>query len=184
MDRGIYKLEKMKDPRRQYQGFVNKARGKHFEEQIGIACEYYKHKEIAVIEKTPEPMRPLKPMGKGMFLAFFEKKAQPDYKGTINGGKAIVFEVKFTSSEKMLQSRVTEEQANNLALHHKLGALSYVVIGYGTGGIYRIPWAVWQNMKEEFGRKYITEKDVKDFQVRVKPNGLIPILQDIGGCEK
>lgn len=174
-------MEKMKDPRRQYQGLVNKARGKHFEEQIDIACEYYKRKGLAVIEKTPEPMRPLKPMGKGKFLAFFEKKAQPDYKGTIKGGKAIVFEAKFTSSEKMQQSRVTEEQANILELHQKLGALSYVVIGYGTGGIYRIPWTVWQNMKGEFGRKYITENDVKDFQVGVKPNGLISILQDIGG---
>lgn len=89
-----------KDPKRQWQGAVSKARGRQFEEQIDAAFEYYRNQGSAIIEKTPEPMRPIKNLGAGKFIAFFERKAQPDYKGVIKGGQAVIFEAKFTSADR------------------------------------------------------------------------------------
>ena len=60
--------------------------GAAFEQLINAGCRYYIKKGIAVIHKTPEPMHPIQPMGNGRFLAAYDKKAQPDYQGTLRGG--------------------------------------------------------------------------------------------------
>ena len=51
--------------RRQHQGSISRANGLHFEEIIDAGCNYYRVKGAADIEKTPEPMRPIKEMGGG-----------------------------------------------------------------------------------------------------------------------
>lgn len=168
---------KEKDPLRQWQGKVSKAKGKHFESLLDSAFAYYDDKGFASIEKTPEPMKPAKNIGGGKFVAFFEKKAQPDYKGTLKGGRAIMFEAKYTDAEKMEQSRVSKEQAEYLDKHQALGARCYVLAGFGTGGVYRIPWAVWQDMKATFGRKYVKEIDIQKYKVQSAWNGVLMVLE-------
>lgn len=107
-------MTSIKDPRRQRLGAIAKAKGKHFEERLDQAFTYYRDRGYAIIEKTPEPMRPTKNLGNGKFIAFFEKKAQPDYKGVIKGGRAVMFEAKFTSKERMEQDRVERGQGEYL----------------------------------------------------------------------
>ena len=58
-----------KDPMKQYQGAVSRAQGKHFEEYIDLSLRYYEQRGEAVVEKTPEPMRPTKDLGNGKFIA-------------------------------------------------------------------------------------------------------------------
>jgi len=166
---------------RQYQGTINKAKGKHFEEYIDKSFAFYEYKGIAVIEKTPEPLRPSKSLGNGKFIAFFEKKAQPDYKGTIRGGKTVLFEAKFTSTDRMEQSRVSYDQAEQMTKYQRLGALCFVIVGFDSGEVYRIPWSVWQNMKEIYGRKYVTEEELKKYQVAIAQNGVLLLLENLKG---
>lgn len=172
-----------KDPRRQYQGAVSKAKGKFFEDLIDKAFDYYRYKGLAVIEKTPEPMRATKPLGNGQFVAFFEKKAQPDYKGTLKGGRSVLMEAKFTSAEKMEQSRVRCDQADNLTTHQRLGAMCFVLVGFDSGATYRIPWEIWQNMKEHYGRKYVKEADIQKYKVVAAHNGIPLVLENLDGKE-
>lgn len=44
------------------------------------------------------------------------------------------------------------------------------------GGLHGIPWDVWKNMKELFGRKYVREEDLKEYQVTAGSNGLLRLL--------
>ena len=86
--------EKAKDPRRQLQGYINRAVGNSFEKYLIDACEVYAEAGIAFVEKTPEPFKVTgkKRIGKRLvFEGHFEKKAQPDFKGTLKGGRSIVF---------------------------------------------------------------------------------------------
>ena len=53
-------MTEQKDPKRQLLGKIAKARGKQFEERLDQSFAYYAQKGFAVIEKTPEPMRPTK----------------------------------------------------------------------------------------------------------------------------
>ena len=99
-----------KDPMKQYQGAVSRAQGKHFEEYIDLSLRYYEQRGEAVVEKTPEPMRPTKDLGNGKFIAYYEKAAQPDYKGTLKGGRAVVFEAKHTDDDRIEYNRLTKER--------------------------------------------------------------------------
>lgn len=165
-----------KDPERQLMGAISKAKGKNFETRLDASFTYYKERGSAIVEKTPEPMRPVKPMGNGKFIAYFEKKAQPDYKGTLNGGRTVMFEAKFTSTDRLEQSRVLPGQADYLDRHQALGARCFILAGFDSGEVYNVPWDVWKNMKEQFGRKYVTETDLEPYRVYVAGNGTLLIL--------
>lgn len=146
--------------RNQRQGAVSHAQGRQFEELINAACEFYRHSGQADIEKTPEPMRPVQNLGGGRFVAYYERSAQPDYKGTLRGGRAVAFEAKSTSTDRITQDRVTAAQAERLARMEELGGVSFVLCQFSSGQIYRVSWRDWVNMAEVFGRKYITEADL------------------------
>lgn len=167
---------RQKDPKRQLIGAISKAKGKHFEERLDASFAHYRERGWAIVEKTPEPMRPTKSLGNGKFIAYFEKKAQPDYKGTLKGGRTVMFEAKFTATDRMEQSRVLQSQADYMERHTALGARCFVLAGFGSGEVYNIPWDVWSHMKEHFGRKYVTEADLEPYRVYIARNGTLLIL--------
>ncbi len=104
-----------------------------------------------------------------------EKKAQPDYKGTLRGGASVVFEAKHTDSDRIEQSRVTPEQAKRLDAHYAMGAHCWVVVSYGFRTYARIPWEVWRDMMGLYGRKYITEREAGEYRIAL-PNGIVAFL--------
>lgn len=170
-------MSKKPTPAQRYQGMVNRAQGKLFEDRINIALAHYDRLGLASVEKTPEPMRPIKRLSEGRFVAVFEKPAQPDYKGTLKGGRAVVFEAKHTSTGQMEQNRVTDAQAQRLDHHQDLGALCFVVAGFGQEDVFRIPWKVWREMKAAFGRKYVTPKDLEEYRVQLSRAGVLLLLE-------
>lgn len=172
-----------KDPRRQMIGAASKAQGKQFEDRLDRSFAYYRSCGIAIIEKTPEPMRPTQNLGNGRFIAFFEKKAQPDYKGIVKGGYTVILEAKFTSTDRIEQSRVFQKQADYLDRYLELGAHCCIIAGFSTGAVYRFPWNIWRNMKQYFGRKYVTEADagIADYRVPVARNGILLLLDKTEG---
>jgi|GEM_PF-274230 len=161
------------------QGKINKAKGEQFENLIIASCYYYEAHNKAYIEKTPEPFRIIGKekdrTGKLIFKGVFKKKGQPDFKGTLNGGTAICFEAKHTDADKIEQSRVTEEQSRALSIHSKLGAETFVVISLKMQNFYCVPWKVWDNMKEIYGRKYMNEKDLEQYRIPYQ-NSIIKFL--------
>ena len=165
-----------KDPKRQLLGKIAKARGAQFEQRLDDSFAYYAQKGFAIVEKTPEPMHPTKSLGNGKFIAFYAKQAQPDYKGTIKGGRTVMFEAKFTADDRMEQSRVLQTQQDYMERHQALGARCFVVAGFSSGEVYRVPWDVWARMKEHFGRKYVTEADLEKYRVQTARNGTLLLL--------
>lgn len=148
-------------------GKRNRVAGEHWEAMIEATCRHYQLKGVAEITKTPEPMKPLgRPNSKGQFLACYTKSAQPDYKGTLAGGRAIVFEAKHTDTDRMSRSVISEEQEKQLDRHMALGAECFVMVSFGFQEYFRIPWPVFRDMKEHYGRKYITPEDVQEYKVR------------------
>ena len=170
------KIPEMKNPLRQYQGAVNKAAGRQFENIIDAALVYYARRGDAIIENTPEPMRPTKDLGGGKFIAFYEKQAQPDYKGALRDGRAIVFEAKHTMSDRLEQSRVTPTQAAALDKYAEMGAECFVVVGFDMQAFFRIPWETFRDMKARWGRKYITPNDLGEYVLSFGRLGQLLIL--------
>ena len=157
-------------------GRRNRAAGEMFEKIIENACRAYSRAGIAEIEKTPEPMKPLgRHNDRGQFIACFVKRAQPDYKGTLKGGRAVVFEAKHTDTGKMQRGAITSEQEKRLNLHETLGAECFVLVSFGMMEYFRIPWAEFRDMKEKYGRKYIEPGDVREYQIR-QAEGVLQFL--------
>lgn len=146
-------------------GHQSKANGERFEKLIEAACLYYSQTGEAEIEKTPEPMRPIRRLKNGQFVAVFTKKAQPDYKGTLKTGLSIVFEAKHTETDRIKRAVITDEQEKRLNRHEALGAECYVLVSFGFQHFYKIPWNVFRDMGKRLCRKYMVQKDVKQYEV-------------------
>ena len=155
------------------QGKRNRAQGLNFEATIDEACEYYKSAGTAYIEKTPEPMKPIGVLNRNMghFKAVFTKAAQPDYKGTMAGGRAIVFEAKHTESDRIKQDAVTEDQWKALDLHEAMGAITFVLVALDLS-YYRVPWERWKTMKQDLGHKYMNAEDLEPYKLGDWPSPL------------
>lgn len=147
-------------------GKRSKVAGEFWENMIEAACQYYRLAGQAEITKTPEPMRPIKSLGQGKFVAHYVKMAQPDYKGTLAGGRAVVFEAKHTDGDRLQQSVISSEQEKQLDRHAKLGAECFVMVSFGFEQYFKIPWEVFRDMKANFGRKYIKPEDVQQYKVK------------------
>lgn len=156
----------MADPRRQIIGRRNKAAGEAFERWISRACEFYLEKNMAHIEKTPEPFHITGKDASGTVKGYYEKKGQPDYKGLLCDGTGIMFEAKHTDMEHINQAVVTDTQWESLDTYEKFGAHCYVMVSLGLTNFYRVPWEVWKKMKELFGHKYMNELELEPYKLR------------------
>ena len=148
-----------------WKGKRNNAQGHFFEGFIKTACAVYKQKGIACVEKMPEPFMVLEKRDKGIFKGRFIAHAQPDFMGTLSGGRSICFEAKYTSTDKLGQNILTGEQWDSLEQHWKAGAKAGVCAGIGNVYAF-IPWPVWRSMQDIYGRKYMTAEDLEPYRVR------------------
>lgn len=170
---------KTKSPNRQIQGRINRFLGENFENRVTDICSYYERKNLAKIEKTPEPMKIIQHIENGHFESIFTKAAQPDFKGCIKGGRTVVFDAKFTESDRITYQVLSDHQRETLLYYFKLGAMSFVLVGFSNGDIYKIDINIWDEMKERFGRKYILQTELDEMLLNVKKmkNGMADILE-------
>jgi recombination protein U len=169
----------IKNAERALRGAQNRRAGGQFEALIEASLSWYEERELACIEKTPEAMKPLaRPNRLGQFLACYTKKCQPDFKGTLKGGRSFVGEAKTTDADKIDQKVVTDAQTKRLKKHHALGAACFVLVSFGFQDFYRIPWEVWRDMTEIYGRKHLKKPELEQYRV-VYINGVLKLLEGI-----
>lgn len=159
--------------RRRWNSTVNNAQGHIFESNIEAACNFYKIHGRAKIEKIPEPFRVTRTGRDGTFSGRFIASAEPDFQGTLKNGRSIVFEAKYTRTEKMQRNVLTQDQMEALEAHYILQAVAAVCIGI-QDNFYFIPWETWRDMKTIYGRQYVTPKDIEEY--RVKFTGAVMFL--------
>ncbi len=171
--------EAIRQAQRSTTGRQNRAAGGHFERMIEASLRWYEERGYAVVEKTPEPMKPLRPPNnRGQFVACFTKSAQPDFQGTLRGGRSVVFEAKHTDGDRIDYNRLTDEQLDRLDKHSRLGAAAFVVVSLGLQDFYRVPWGVWRDMKEQYGRKHMKKADLEPFRVQYIA-GVLKLLEGV-----
>ena len=159
-----------------YRGLKAKRNGSGFERLIEVTCAVYKNIGKAHIQKTPEPFKLLKKKGK-QAIGVYEKKAQPDFTGTIKGGRSIVFEAKHTDSTNVPFDRLSPAQEKDLAYHDHLGAVALVVISFSLKRFYAVPWTDWKHLKDTSGKKSVNEKDLAEYGIEIK-GGLLDLLKE------
>lgn len=147
----------------------NREVGAVFEKWLEAACDHYWECGYACIEKTPEPMRPLRPYGdrrRGQFIACYVKRAQPDFKGVLCDGTCIIFDAKHTEKDRIQQNVVTQTQWDMFDRYELMGAKCFVIVSIELEKFFRIPWNIWKKMKELYGHKYMAVgKELGDYQI-------------------
>ena len=168
----------MADINRRIAGVRAKNNGKVFEARLEAAFEYYRLRGEALIEKTPEPVKQLGAMDKlGRFMACYEKRAQPDYKGVLRGGKCIVIEAKHTNGQSIPLSRVTPHQLGTLLEYEKHGAEAYIIAEFGDGAVRRYRATMWNAMIDS-GLKTASPGDPFGCSIE-EEYGIIKVLEGI-----
>ena len=150
---------------RRYAAGVSNNRGHDFEEAIRQACALYAGQGRAKVEKTPEPFRVMEKRENGIFVGRFTAHAQPDFQGTLDGGRSIIFEAKYTTTDAMKRDVLTDTQMETLEAHEQKGALAAVCVGIRDRYFF-VPWPVWRDMKRTFGHQSVTAALLEPFRVR------------------
>jgi len=167
-----------KNAQNSMRGRRSRAEGEWFERVIEIAGSFYEDRGIAVLDKTPEPMRVIRPMGNGQFLARFEKMAQPDFKGTLCDGTTILFDAKHTETDRLRRNVVTSEQERCFERYSSMGARCFVVAGIRFLDFFRVPWDVFRDMKKIYGHQYMTLEELEEYRVLYR-GGILRFLDGI-----
>lgn len=164
---------------RQRAGYKSKRNGQRFEELIELSCNMYKRENKAFIQKTPENTRFLRPLKGGKFVAVHDKKSQPDFKGLLKGGQAVVFEAKHTNSTNIRFDRLQMHQKRELVKHQQLGAEAFLLISFEVNSpdkrVYKVPIKDWLLLENRLDKKSVNEDDLKNYRVLVQ-NDMIRFL--------
>ena len=98
------------------------------------------------------------------------------FRGYVKDG--VVYTPPNTTGERIEQRRLTQEQQDDLEAHHKLGAVAFVLVSVSLTDFYRVPWPVWRDMAEIYGRKYMTHAELSRYEVPATA-GFIKFLHGI-----
>ena len=129
--------ERIKDPR-----FGN--RGMGLEDFMEFACNIYKNKNIAVIDKQHTCFKPIRNFQGKIVNCKVEKKATVDYLGRYKN-IPIAIEAKHTSTDSIRWDEVQPHQADYLdAFTEEPGTIGMVVISIGMKRFFAIPWQAYR----------------------------------------
>lgn len=161
-------------------GKQSRENGLFFENMIIDSARFYENRGISVIDKTPEPMRVLgvSDRSKGRFIACFEKKAQPDFKGILQDSTMILFDAKHTDKDRIIRAAVTDEQEKCFERYMKMGAMCFLVVSIGFEEYYRIPWIVFRDMKKIYGHAYMGKSELVPYRIKYS-GGVLKFLDGI-----
>lgn len=139
-------------------------RGRSFENLLMKGCQYYQNRGTAAINKVYEPYICTKVLQDGKFIGRFLDRAEPDFKGVLDGGRAVAFEAKSTCKSSIQYNVLTQTQRDWLAEQAEMGALAFVAIDI-QGRFFSIPYSVWADMKNIFGKKSLAAEDIAEYEV-------------------
>ena len=141
------------------------ARGRAFESLLMRGCNYYRQKEVAIINKVNEPYIDTKKTTGNKFSGRFTGRAEPDFKGVLYGGRAIAFEAKSTHKSRIQRNALTDNQMEWLREQKDFGAVTFVAVNI-QDKFYSVPFDVWDDMKNIYGKKFLMPEDIAGYEVK------------------
>jgi len=160
-------------------------RGSTLEELINMTNENYRQKKLAVIQKIPTPIVPLKfdSQTKNITQAYFDQKSTVDYIGTVQG-IPVCFDAKETSSKSLPIQNIHPHQINFMREFEEQGGLSFLLVHFTLYGEYYLLGCdvlaeLWEKAQSG-GRKSITYTNFdKDFLIHNKSGYVIHYLEAV-----
>ncbi len=157
-------------------------RGSTLEELINRTNEKYAENGLALIQKIPTPITPVR-MDKEhrqITLAYFEQKSTVDYIGAVQG-IPVCFDAKECAVDTFALQNIHEHQVRFMEQFEKQGGISFFLIYYTAKDLfYYLPYEMlrffWDRAKEG-GRKSFRYEELNPEYIIPKKSGvLIPYL--------
>lgn len=157
-------------------------RGSTLEDMINRTNEKYADNGLALIQKVPTPITPIK-MDKEkrqITLAYFEQKSTVDYIGAVQG-YPVCFDAKECAVDTFSLQNIHEHQMEFMRKFEAQGGISFFLIFYSHKDLfYYLPYEMmrffWDRAKEG-GRKSFRFEELNPEYVLPKKHGiLVPYL--------
>lgn len=158
-------------------------RGSHLEEIINRTNQKYKEQNLALIQKVPTPITPVKidPKSRHITLAYFEQKSTIDYIGVVQG-LPVCFDAKECAVDTFSLQNIHEHQVEFMEKFEEQEGISFLLIFYSHKNIfcyltYRKLMEFW-NRGKNGGRKSFRFDELDSDYLFESANGyLIPYLE-------
>ncbi|MCC8067170.1 MAG: Holliday junction resolvase RecU [Clostridiales bacterium] len=157
-------------------------RGSTLEELINRTNELYLEKKLALIQKIPTPITPLKidKDERHITLAYFEQKSTVDYIGVVQG-IPVCFDAKECAVDSFALQNIHPHQVEFMTRFEEQGGISFLILFFSTRNeLFYLPYRdmmkFWKRA-EEGGRKSFRYMEL-DQNYYIEPRGglLVPYL--------
>ena len=160
-------------------------RGSTLEDFINLANEKYQQSNLALIQKIPTPIKPIKidKDTRHITLAYFDMKSTVDYIGVVQG-IPVCFDAKETAVDIFPLQNIHEHQVNFMSDFEKQQGISFIILYFSSRDeFYYVPFCdiinFW-NRGKNGGRKSFTYDEInKDYRLNAAPGALIHYLEGI-----
>lgn len=149
-------------------------RGNELEEQINQTNELYREKKLALVQKIPTPIKPIRidSEKRTITLAYFEQKSTVDYIGAVQG-VPICFDAKETTKNFLPMSNIHDHQVMFMKEFKEQGGVAFLVVYFKKyDEYYFLPieeLEVFYETAKAGGRKSIPyEKFDKKYQILIE----------------
>ena len=160
-------------------------RGSLLEDMINRTNEKYADSGLALIQKVPTPITPIKidKESRHITLAYFDQKSTVDYIGAVQG-IPVCFDAKECAKDTFALQNIHEHQVEFMERFEKQGGVAFFLIYYTHKDIlYYLPYEMlrffWDRAKEG-GRKSFRYEELNPAYIIPKQNGfLVPYLEGL-----
>ncbi len=160
-------------------------RGCALEEYINRTNEKYLEHGLALIQKIPTPITPIKidKASRHITLAYFERKSTVDYIGAVQG-IPVCFDAKECRTDTFPLQNIHEHQVNFMENFEKQGGIAFILILYhARDEFYYLRFSklreFWNRMQEGGRKSFRYEELEQDFIFKTSGGLLVPYLDEI-----
>lgn len=160
-------------------------RGSTLEDLINHSNEKYRENNLALIQKIPTPITPMKidKEKNHITLAYFDKKSTVDYIGTVQG-VPVCFDAKECTAMSFPLQNIHEHQVEFMTDFEKQGGVAFIIIFFTKlDEMYYLPYAdimrFWKR-GQEGGRKSFTYEEIdKKYKIRSHAGVMVHYLEQL-----
>ena len=160
-------------------------RGSTLEELVNRTNEQYREKGLALIQKIPTPITPVRmdKENRHITLAYFEQRSTVDYIGAVQG-IPVCFDAKECCTDTFPLSNIHPHQVEFMEAFESQGGVAFFLIYYSKDdAFYYLPLAdllvFWKRMQDG-GRKSFRREELKEnYYLQHKSGFLVPYLEGL-----
>ena len=160
-------------------------RGSTLEEMINRTNEQYRDKHLALIQKVPTPITPIKidKESRHITLAYFEKKSTVDYIGAVQG-IPVCFDAKECAVKTFPLQNLHEHQIRFMKEFEEQGGIAFIILHFtALDEMYYVPFRdlekFWKRMEAGGRKSFIYDEVDKTYQIHASRDILVHYLETI-----